>query len=74
MKVTVKLFASLRTGRFDARDMEFPDGATAGLALEAVGLGAGDAAIVFVNSRHAALDRALREGDIIAAFPPIGGG
>lgn len=74
MTVTVKLFASLRTGRFDAKVLELPEGATAASAIEAAGVGAEEAAIVFANSRHASPGLALAEGDVLAIFPPVGGG
>jgi molybdopterin converting factor small subunit len=74
VKVIVKLFASLRTGRFDAKSMELPEGTSVGRAIEAAGVPADQAAIVFVNSRHAAPDLVLAEGNALAIFPPVGGG
>jgi len=72
--VTVKLFASLRIGRFEAEPREFPAGATAAEAIASLGIGPGEAAVVFVNFRHAEPGRVLAEGDVLAIFPPVGGG
>ncbi len=33
-----------------------------------------EAAIIFVNSRHADFETVLKEGDTLAIFPPVGGG
>jgi molybdopterin synthase sulfur carrier subunit len=74
VKVTVKLFASLRTGRFEIETREFSPGCSVGEAIAAVGVSAEEAAVVFVNSRHAAPGLALAEGDVLAIFPPVGGG
>lgn len=74
MTVLVKLFASLRTGRFDARPMDFPHGARVGDAITAADVPPEEAAVIFVNSRHAAPDHALAEGDTLALFPLVGGG
>ncbi len=74
MTVTVKLFASLRTGRFDLRAMDFPADTSAAQAIAAAGVRPEEAAVVFVNSRHAAPDTVLADGDTLAIFPPVGGG
>jgi len=74
MKVTVKLFATFREGRFKVEDRECPTGIdcrgiVADLALREEELG-----IVLVNSRHAPLDQELKEGDTLSLFPLVGGG
>ncbi len=74
MTVAVKLFASLRAGRFDAESRTFPEGATVGDAIAAIGVPPEEAAVVFVNSRHAEPSTPLADGDILAVFPPVGGG
>ncbi|HOX33297.1 MAG TPA: MoaD/ThiS family protein [Spirochaetales bacterium] len=74
MKVTIKLFASLRAGRFDSEQRELPAGSDLAAAITAAGVEAREAAVVFVNSRHAEPARPLAEGDVVAIFPPVGGG
>jgi len=33
-----------------------------------------DIAIIMINGRHGEHDAALNDGDVVALFPPIGGG
>jgi molybdopterin converting factor small subunit len=72
--VTVRLFASLRTGRFDEAELELRPAATVGEAVDAAGVPRSEAAIVFVNGRHANFDHPLAAGDALGIFPSIGGG
>lgn len=74
MRITVKLFATLREGRFISKEMEYADGAIIRQVVDDLSIDHKDAAIIFVNSRHAPLDRELCDGDILALFPAIGGG
>ena len=74
MKVTVKLFASLRDGRFDVASLELHEGGTIGDAIEAAGLRPGEATVIFKNARHAEPGESLAEGDSLSFFPPVGGG
>jgi molybdopterin converting factor small subunit len=54
--------------------MDFPHGARVGDAITAADVPPEEAAVIFVNSRHAAPDHALAEGDTLALFPLVGGG
>jgi len=72
MRITVKLFASFRTGRFQEKVLDVRGGARAGEVVAELGLPA--PGIVLVNERHAGLDDVLREGDAVQLFPPVGGG
>lgn len=74
MKITVKLFASLREGRFGIDTLEYPDRTTVGTVLEKLGISRDQASIIFVNSKHADPEHELSADDIVALFPPIGGG
>ena len=74
MRITVKLFASLRTGRFDEASLELRDGATIADAIAAACIREGEATVIFRNSRHAETGEALTEGDTLSLFPPVGGG
>jgi sulfur carrier protein len=74
MKTTIKLFASLREGRFDSRSCELADGATVQDALNSLEISAAEAAILFLNGRHTQPEQGLTEGDSLAVFPPVGGG
>jgi molybdopterin converting factor small subunit len=72
--VTVKLFASFRTGRFDAKTADYPAGATVADVVGSLALPRAEVGIILINSRHAELDRPLADGDTLALFPLLGGG
>ena len=74
MRITVKLFASFRTGRFSVEEREYPEGTTIGQVADSIDLPREVIGIMMVNSRHGKLDRELFEGDILAIFPLLGGG
>jgi molybdopterin synthase sulfur carrier subunit len=74
MKITVKLFASFRSGRFSIEEREYPAGTTAGRIVEELGLPEHELGIMLVNSRHVKLDHLLAEGETLAIFPLLGGG
>jgi molybdopterin converting factor small subunit len=74
MRITVKLFASFRTGRFSVEELEYAEGTTIGEVADSIDLPREEIGIMMVNSRHAKLDRELADGDILAIFPLLGGG
>jgi sulfur carrier protein len=74
MKAKIKLFATLRNGRFDAAEMNLAEGTTILNITEQLGIEKKDAAILFINGVHAELDSIINEGDDVAIFPPVGGG
>lgn len=74
MKIIVKLFATLRAGRFSQQDRDYPPGIRVLGVMDDLAIRGQDAPLVFVNGRHADLDLVLNEGDVIALFPSIGGG
>ncbi len=74
MRVTVKLFASFRTGREPIEIKDYAAGTTvedvvAELQIPAVQLG-----IMMINSRHVKITQELADGDTLALFPLLGGG
>lgn len=79
MKVTAKLFATLRsylppgtTGNAFVQDIDAP--ATVGDLLRRWAIPDDMRLILFVNSVHATKDQVLGDGDVVAVFPPIAGG
>ena len=74
MPITVKLFASLRTGRFEMETRDYAPGMTGLTIVRGIGLPEKDIRLVFINGRHASLTDPLSDGDTLALFPPIGGG
>lgn len=74
MQITVKLFASFRTGRTPIELCEYPDGTTVADVVAQKGIPESEIGIMLVNSRHVHLDRVLVDGEILAIFPLLGGG
>jgi sulfur-carrier protein len=74
MKVTVKLFASLRKGRFQAREVECREGITIKELMDELDVPEKEYFITFINNLHADHHRELREGDNLSVFPAVGGG
>ena len=74
MKIKVKLFATLRDGRFAENEFEVGIDADINFLLNKFNLKPDEVPIVFINGRHADYNTRLNEGDDIAFFPPIGGG
>jgi molybdopterin converting factor small subunit len=74
IRITVKLFATLRENRFEQEIREYNTNTTPAVILDGLNIAESTVSIVFVNGRHADLDRALEDKDVVAFFPPIGGG
>jgi len=74
--VHVSLYAGLReyVRRAPTVDVEIAAGATVRKVLGELGVPPESARIIFVDSRHAGLDHALRGGEQLGVFPAIGGG
>jgi len=74
MKITVKLFASFRAGRFEIETREYPPGTTVADVADSLKLPQSELGIMMINHRHVKLERILAEGDTLALFPLLGGG
>lgn len=74
MNITVKLFASFRTGRFGERLLCCAEGCTAGQVLSELGISEEEVGVLLANGKHIDIGQALAEGDTFSAFPLLGGG
>ena len=74
MKITVKLFATLRIGREKIMEMDVGETSSVSDIVHLLELPAGEVAIIMINGRGAELDSQLSENDTLALFPPVGGG
>jgi molybdopterin converting factor small subunit len=74
MHITVKLFATFRTGRFKEQLRHYPHGAAIRTVLDDLSIPIDHVGILLVNARHAEPDRPLADGDTLSVFPVIGGG
>lgn len=74
MQVTVKVFATLRNNREKEKLMDFEEGTTPRNVLRSMTIPEEDASIIMINGRSVKLDTPLKDGDVLALFPPVGGG
>ena len=74
MKITIKLFATFRQGRFKIAERDVADGTTAADILKSLDIAVADVGTLFVGGRHVEPDRVLMAGETLAIFPLIGGG
>ena len=74
MKITVKLFATFRNGRFKLAEQEHPVETNCRTIVLGLGLTEEEIGVVMVNGRHATLDHVLQEGETLSLFPLVGGG
>jgi molybdopterin synthase sulfur carrier subunit len=74
MEVQVRLFSSLREGRFKRRALELAEPARLGDLLRRLAIAEKHVSISLVNGRFCGLDEPLADRDVVALFPPIGGG
>ncbi len=73
MRITIRIYGSLRLGRFEVAEREYPAGT---LVLDVVrDLGIGEEYLIRLrNGVHAACDEPLREGDTLSLLPMLDGG
>jgi molybdopterin synthase sulfur carrier subunit len=74
VKITVKLFATFRDGREKVQVFELEEGKTPEDVIAILGIEKSEVAIMLVNGRDGQFDKPLVESDLIALFPPVGGG
>lgn len=74
MQVNVKLFATLREGRFKQEITELSDNSRVLDVLKKYELPLEEVAICLVNGRDADNEHTLQNGDTVSLFPPVGGG
>ncbi len=74
IKVTVRLFATLRQGRFKEQVLDYEEGTTVADVIEQLNVPHKELGIVFLNGKHSELQQTLRDKDILSIFPPVGGG
>jgi molybdopterin synthase sulfur carrier subunit len=74
MHIKINLFATLRKDRFITDEREYHAGTTVLAVLNDLVIPEGEAAIIFVNGKHAGSDHVMLDSDTLSIFPPIGGG
>jgi molybdopterin converting factor small subunit len=74
MNVTLKLFATFRTGRFTKETREYAPGKTVKNIIEELNLPEDDIGATLINGIHVEEDAVLKDGDTLSIFPLVGGG
>jgi molybdopterin converting factor small subunit len=74
MEAEIRLFATLRQGRFRKRKLDLSEGITVGQVLEQLGIRPQEVAILLVNGQDVTEHDTLRPDDVMALFPPVAGG
>ena len=76
VRITIKLFAQYRQGRFTTREQAVPDGTVIRDVVRSLDIDEDRLAIgvLLLNGRHREMDFALTDGDVLSLFPKIGGG
>lgn len=74
MQVNVKLFATLREGRFKTDTTQLQENSRVLDVIRKYDLPLEEVAICLVNGRDADNEHVLQNGDTVSIFPPVGGG
>lgn len=74
MRVTIKLFAYFRDSRFKIEHRDLKEGTAVGDVVDSLCIEREEVGVAMINSRHTTFDTGLRENDVLAIFPVIGGG
>ena len=72
--IEVRLFATLRNGRGKILQMNAAQYTTGMQILEHLQIPREEVAIFLINGFHSSPDNSIKDGDILAIFPPVGGG
>jgi len=79
VKIQLKLFAGLRvklppSAERHLAELDVPVGATVLDVLRRLEVPPEQGKLILINGRHAELNSRLAPGDLLAVFPPVGGG
>jgi molybdopterin converting factor small subunit len=76
MKITVKLFAQYRDGKFVKKDIDIKSHLTIEDTIKLIDLDITryPVGIILLNGIHADISTSLNDGDVLSIFPKVGGG
>ena len=72
--IEVRLFATLREGRGKVAMLEAAEFPDAGSIIRHLNIPVEEVAILLINGFHSKPEAPVRDGDVVALFPPVGGG
>lgn len=73
MNIEIRLFATLRMGRFKKESRTYQE-TTPREILDELNIPEEDVAILLINGKDGLMDTNLKDGDVLSVFPPVGGG
>ncbi len=74
MKIELKLFVTLTKYGKEIQTVDLPDGATVADVIELFKIPENIPKLNILNNVHVKRDHVLKDGDVLALFPPIAGG
>ena len=74
MKITIKLFATLRDCGPEIQEKNVSAGSSVATVIDSLSLPEDIPLLTIVNGVHTDPQEKLKEGDVLALFPPVGGG
>ena len=74
MKITIKLFATLRDFGPEIQEKSVPENSTLESVVNSLSLPEEIPLLTIVNGVHTDPQKTLKDGDVLALFPPVGGG
>ena len=72
--IEVRLFATLREGRGKVQKLDAANFAVAGDIVRYLDIPMEEVAILLINGFHQKPETPVKDGDVVALFPPVGGG
>jgi len=72
--IEVRVFATFREGREKIQYLDPQKFAEVSQVLDYLKIPHEEVAICLVNGMHSKLDKELKDEDVLALFPPVGGG
>ncbi len=72
--IEVRLFATLREGRGKVQMLPAEEYACAGDIIRHLDIPVEEVAILLINGFHKKPQDLVKDGDVVALFPPVGGG
>ena len=72
--IEVQFFATLREGRGKIVQVPAEEVSCAGEILNRFAIPKEEVAILLINGFHSKPEDSVKDGDVIALFPPVGGG
>lgn len=72
--IEVRLFATFREGRDKISFLDPKDFKNTGEIINHLRIPREEVAILLINGRYSSVEDSIKDGDVIALFPPVGGG